>query len=324
MVMLDKDSKFFGVCRKALDLLQINCHVLSSATHSPMLVEQINCYLNKGLHIMCNKHDLVRVALEGILLLLYTWNSCPIPGTDIFRSLIAVGQEFAFPIDFLGGKHWELMSTPNTVVSYLKELATRLSACHKVAEYLVKEQRTYHCKLINARKPDLRIYPVGDIVFARRAVRSNSAHGVVDKLQFAYTGPWHVTAMLKGASYKLEHVHKPGKREKKHTANLSPYPIKSIPFKPVDGTDTRYGQLYKPITAHLFKDAGIKGFSPLKRYQITTTLALTDRCCNFHWPSLSKLNNELLPFQWENDNEYRRYIDGESLSTHPILTTGPP
>ena len=37
--ILDKDTKFYGVCRKALDLLQINCHVLSGANHNPMLVE---------------------------------------------------------------------------------------------------------------------------------------------------------------------------------------------------------------------------------------------------------------------------------------------
>jgi hypothetical protein len=99
---------------------------------------------------MCNERDLVRVALEGILLLLYAWNSCPVPRTGISQSLVAVGQEFAFPIDFLGGKHWELTSTPNTVVSYSKELTMWLSACREVAEYLVKEQRAYHCELINA------------------------------------------------------------------------------------------------------------------------------------------------------------------------------
>ena len=78
---------------------------------------------------MCNERDSVRVALEAILLLLYAWNSCPVPGTDISRSLVAVGQEFAFLIDYFSGKHWELTSLPSTVVSYSKGLATRLSAC---------------------------------------------------------------------------------------------------------------------------------------------------------------------------------------------------
>jgi len=99
-VVLDKDSKFFGVCREAIDLLKINCHVLSSANHNPMIVERVNRYLTKGLKIMCNERDSVRVALEAILLLLYAWNSCPVPGTDISRSLVAVSREFTFPIDF--------------------------------------------------------------------------------------------------------------------------------------------------------------------------------------------------------------------------------
>jgi hypothetical protein len=87
---LDKDSKFFGVCRKALDLPQINCHVLSGGNHNPMLVKQVNQYIDKDLKIMTNKRDSIQVALEVILLLIYAWNSCPIPGMDISRSLVVV------------------------------------------------------------------------------------------------------------------------------------------------------------------------------------------------------------------------------------------
>jgi hypothetical protein len=115
---------------------------------------------------MCNKRNSVRVALEAILLLLYAWNSCPVPRMDISCSLVAVGQEFAFPIDFSSEKHWELISLPSTVVSYLKELAMRLSACQEVVEMLVEEQHSYHHELINAHCPDPHVYSVGDIVFA--------------------------------------------------------------------------------------------------------------------------------------------------------------
>jgi hypothetical protein len=153
-VVLDKDTKFYGVCHEALDLLQINCHVLSGANHNPMLVKRVNRYLTKGLKIMCNERDLVRIANEAILLLLYAWNSCPIPGMDISRSLVTVGREFAFPIDYSSGKHWELTSSPSTIITYSKELTTRLSACRKVAELLVQEQRSYHRELINARRPN--------------------------------------------------------------------------------------------------------------------------------------------------------------------------
>ena len=70
-----------------------------------MLVERICRYFNKGLAIMCNEQDTVWVTLESLLLLLYAWNSCPVPGTNISCSLVAVGRKFAFPIDYSSGKH---------------------------------------------------------------------------------------------------------------------------------------------------------------------------------------------------------------------------
>ena len=78
-VVVDKDSKFFGQCKDALQLLKINVHVLSGANHDPMLVERICPFLNSGLQIMTNEQDSVQVAMESILLLLYAWDSCPIP-----------------------------------------------------------------------------------------------------------------------------------------------------------------------------------------------------------------------------------------------------
>ncbi len=148
-VVLNKDSKILGVCHEALDLLKINCHVLSGGNHNPLLVKRINRYLNQGLCIMCNKRDLNLVALEAILLLIYAWNSCPVPGTDISCSMVAVGRKFAFPIDFSARKHAELYSAPGTVKSYSKELAMHLDSCRKIAMLLVKEQRCWHRKLIN-------------------------------------------------------------------------------------------------------------------------------------------------------------------------------
>jgi hypothetical protein len=103
---------------------------------------------------MTNKCDSVRISLEAILLLIYAWNSCPIPSTDIAHSLVAIGCEFAFPINYSTNKHWELTSSPISVKSYSRDLATRLSALCKVAHLLVKEHHAYHCELINSRCPD--------------------------------------------------------------------------------------------------------------------------------------------------------------------------
>ncbi len=99
-VVLDKDSKFFSICRESLDLLKIKCHVFGGDNYNPMLVEQLCWYFNKGLRIMTNERNSVHVELEALLLFLYAWNSCPVPGTDISRSLMAISHKLAFPIDF--------------------------------------------------------------------------------------------------------------------------------------------------------------------------------------------------------------------------------
>jgi hypothetical protein len=142
-IVLDKDSKFFGVFKEAVNLLQINRHVLSGNNHNPMLVERVNRYLNKGLKIMTSERNLVWVAMEAILLLLYAWNSVPIPGTNLSCCVVALGREFQFPIDFATNKHFELTSTPSTVMSYSRDLSTCLSALCKVAKLLVKEQHAW-------------------------------------------------------------------------------------------------------------------------------------------------------------------------------------
>jgi hypothetical protein len=98
-VVLDKDSKFFSICREYLDLIKTNCHVLSGDNHNPVLVKWLCRYVNKGLRIVTNRRNSIRVALEALLLLLNAWNSCPVPGTDISHSLVAVGHKFASVID---------------------------------------------------------------------------------------------------------------------------------------------------------------------------------------------------------------------------------
>lgn len=151
--------------RESCELLKVNTHTLSGDNHNPMLVERFNRYLNKGLKIMVNERDTIRCALECILLLAYAWNSIPVPGTDISRSMVCVGREFQFPIDFAAGKHWQLTSTPSTVQSYAKDLATWLSSssCREVAELLVSEQRVWHRELIASHRPDPRLFNVGDM-----------------------------------------------------------------------------------------------------------------------------------------------------------------
>jgi hypothetical protein len=177
-----------------------------------MIVECVNWYLIKGLKIMTNKRNSVCIALEAILLLLYAWNSCPIPGTDISRSFVSVGCEFAFPPINSTNKHWELMSSPTSVESYSRDLVIRLSTLREVAKLLFQEHRAYHHELINSRRPDPCIYSVGNIVFARRAL--NLMLWKATLISWLTYSLDLITAILKGTLYKLEHCSTSHRKER--------------------------------------------------------------------------------------------------------------
>jgi hypothetical protein len=264
-------------------------------------------------------------SLWKLLFYSYTWNSAPIPRTDISRCFVALGREFQFPIDFSADKHLALTSTPASVTSYSRDLATRLSALREVDTLLVDEQRAYHHEFINARRPDPKLYSVGDTVFARRATRSDAGRGQVDKLTYPFTGPWLVTAKLDGASYEIEHV-ATKRRDKKHASDLSPYPVELIAFKPLDGADNQYGQILRKISDHPYKEAGIKGFTPPNPFRVSANFVTTSDALAFRWHTLAELNDELCPYPRSYNKEFNQYIseDDDSLRTVPGFYTGPP
>jgi len=321
-VVLDKDSKFYKEFRAMCDLLNLNVHVLSGDNHKGMLVERVNKYLNKGLRILTNERESVRTSDESILLLIYGWNSIPIAGTDLSRSLVAVGREFNFPIDISTAKHLELTSTPASVKSYAKDLAKLLDATRSIAKVLLDEQRTAHRELVNSRRPDPKLWNLGDIVFARRQTRSDKGRGIVGKLQYAHTGPWRVIARLDGASYELEHCLKEGVKTKKHASHLSPFPLPLVPFQPIDGPDNRYSQINRPIAKAPYELAGIQGFEPLQPFKLPPVSHYSSIHEQFHWLSLSELNDEMAPLGWMTPEQ--QDTEDVDLFSPPAMYTGPP
>ncbi len=322
--ILNKGSKFYGACRKTLDLLKVSPHVLSGGNHNSMILKHLNCYLNSGLHIMTNEHDSTCIALEAILLLIYAWNLCPVSGTDISQSMVAISRKFAFPINFSTGKHAELYSRPGTIESYSRELAIRLSSCREIADLLVREHRCWHRNLVNSRWRDPRIFSVGNIVFARQAMHLNTKCSHVYKLMHPFTGPWRVVRALPGAPYELEFSHNTKQKDKKHASDLCPYPAKLIPFEPLDGADNRYGQLYKSIGLPPYKEVGIKAFTPPQPLQAAAHFATTGNFRDFHLPMLSELNDEFNLFPWKDEAKWWRYFSSDAINDEPVMYTGLP
>ena len=104
-------------------------------------------------HYLLQEHDTAKVAQEGILMSLYAWNSAPLIGTDISRSMIVVGRNFQFPIDYCVKSHHMLTANPKKMASYADEQASLLACGCDIALKLIHHQCDYHHDYINARRP---------------------------------------------------------------------------------------------------------------------------------------------------------------------------
>ena len=81
------------------DDLNLNYDVLAKHNHKGINVEHFHRFLNKSNTIAdedCGTND---VFVPAGIAAGYAWNSAPIDGTDILRSIPAIGRELHFPID---------------------------------------------------------------------------------------------------------------------------------------------------------------------------------------------------------------------------------
>ncbi len=129
---------------------------------------------------------------------------------------------------------------------------------------------------------------------------------------------------MHGGSYSIEHCLKPSRIKKKHASDLSPHPAELIPFEPVDGADTHYSQLYKPIRANPFKEAGLEGFNPPTPFCVSQSFLDVGDFKDFRWPTLSKLNNEFgSDAPWRNETEHQQFMRDDPPFLPAVMYNGP-
>ena len=140
-LVIDKDSKFLSVFKKTMSLLQINVHTASGGNHDALLTERIFPYLNKAMRIISNSLGTNRSSTQAIGLTMYAYNSAPVTGTDIVRSLPVTGREFHYPIEYAASKHTNITFDVDTIQNFAIEQERMLSCSREVFCVLVQETR---------------------------------------------------------------------------------------------------------------------------------------------------------------------------------------
>jgi hypothetical protein len=89
-----------------------------------------------------------------------------------------------------------------------------------------------------------------------------------------------------------------------------------IPFRPINGADNQYGQLYCKFQEHSYKEAGFKGFTPPMPVVVPAQFLTTNDALCFNWPTLAELNEKILANLGPSDKG--EIMDsGNSICSHP-------
>jgi hypothetical protein len=183
-VVTDPDSKFKGEFKKAFSTLVIHHHMGARGNHNGIIVECFNHFLNSGLRVFNNDRASNRVFIEGAQTLSYSWNSCPVLGTDLSRSLLVVGREFHFPINFEANKQVSYVESETDVKLFPDNLTDLLLKSREIYTILISEHRAAHRELRNSQINRPREFKLGDIVFTNVQVQSKKSTGTVQKLAY--------------------------------------------------------------------------------------------------------------------------------------------
>ena len=245
MVVVDAGSTFAGVFQDMCSILGIRYHQAARGNHKAVSVERFFRYLNKAVTIATNDRNL-RATMPSVSIAIYAWNACPIDGTEIVRSVPAIGREFKFPIDYQlldadNEAFASLQSDPGSrVLEYIRQTHPSVDEATHILQCVIEDRREAHRLRTNTDKPTI-TYAPGDLVFARVSVQSDAKKNRVGKLSYATRGPFRITKADGHNAYDMVPCHKPNSTPVKYsTSQLSPVPAGLMPCQPVDACDLRF------------------------------------------------------------------------------------
>ena len=98
VIVVDTDSKFKSTFVEMAECLNIKVHVAASRNHHTVGVERFHIFLNHTNTIYDEERGTLECFVEYAMVAAYVWNASHIDGTDIVRSVPAIGHKLKFPL----------------------------------------------------------------------------------------------------------------------------------------------------------------------------------------------------------------------------------
>jgi PAS domain-containing protein len=197
LFVVDADSKFLGSFEAMYKVLGLRLHAAARSNHKAILVERFFRSLNKAVTIASNDRGTNDVFVEAVhCFFTYAWNASVIDGTDIVRSVAALGREFKFPLDL------NLSSVPvpvdgdvGALHAFLRFHQDNARIAAEILKIITEDHRSYHRERMN-RDRDQTLFQVDDVVMVRVQVQSKAHLDRVAKLSYWLRGPMIVKEVL--------------------------------------------------------------------------------------------------------------------------------
>ena len=97
--MVDDDTIFKGFFFQLFKSLGVPVIAVAKENHRAVRNEIFHKYLNKVQQLHAADKGSLQEWRLGTKFAVYSWNASPVDGTDIERSVAAIGRSFPFPVD---------------------------------------------------------------------------------------------------------------------------------------------------------------------------------------------------------------------------------
>lgn len=241
MVVIDEGSEFRGLFEKMCNLLNIRFHQVAKRNHKAVGVERFHKFLNHAQTISTEERGTAAAFVECGLATAYAWNASPIDGTDIIRSIPAIGRCLRFPLEVHESTNVAPIDNATcSDIEYIRYLGQDVEFARKLIAWTSEDRREQHRERVNNDREIIQ-YKQGDIVMGRIAVQSKSETGTVQKLVYQIRGPFVIVGDTGHSSYLVQRYGNPNSALQKFmTEDLYLLPPQILPCEHMDTPDMRY------------------------------------------------------------------------------------
>jgi len=256
MVVCDAGSEFRGHFQSMCEVLKLRFHPVAKRNHKAVGVERFHKFLNHAQKIGTEERGTSGAFVEIGMTTAYAWNASCIDGTEIVRSIPAIGRPLKYPLDIQMCSPPPVIDTPSdSVAKYLRYVDGDAEFARKLTQWLIDDRRAMHRERVNEDR-HLVTYEPGDVVMGKIAVQSNSIRGIVGKLVFQTRGPFVIVKKTQGSSYIVRpYGTETGTTQKFQTEDLYLLPKEILPCEHLDLPDMRYMNFDFAPTNHPFGKA---------------------------------------------------------------------